>query len=235
MTAYYTTEQFWRHGVTWWPGCEDGPVAHEHPHQHRAEHAEHAGNTHSGATGPLADASVRLARESDAPAVGLVQAAVWREAYAGVLPDEALQAFEPAAFARAWRSSLAAPPPGVHRLLAACAGEQVVGFAAIGPSQDPDASPLTGELSAIGVHPQARRSGHGSRLLNAAVDTLRGAGADTLHAWLLATDEGTRAFLVRAGLSPDGAYRDRVVAPDGRTAREVRLVSGIGEDDQPAT
>ena len=195
---------------------------HEHPHEHDT------------GRGPVADASVRVARESDAPAVGLVQATVWREAYAAVLPPEVVEAFEPAAFTRAWRSSLASPPQGVYRLLAACAGEQVVGFASVGPSQDPDASALTGELTAIAVHPQARRVGHGSRLLNAAVDTLRGAGADTIHAWLLASDEQTRGFFVRAGLSPDGAFRDRVVSPDGRTAREVRLVAAIGDVPEPA-
>ena len=176
---------------------------------------------------------MRVARESDAPAVGLVQATVWREAYAGVVPDEVVETFEPPAFARAWRTSLANPPAGAHRLLVACAGEQVVGFAAVGPSQDPDASPLTGELTAMGVHPQARRTGHGSRLLNAAVDTLRGAGADTIHAWVLAADEETRAFFTRAGLSPDSAFRDRVVSPEGRTAREVRLVALIGDTDTP--
>jgi GNAT superfamily N-acetyltransferase len=189
---------------------------HDHGHQH--------------APGPLADASVRLARESDAPAVGLVQAAVWRDAYAGVLPAQVLDTFEPTAFANAWRRSLAAPPAGVYRLLAACAGDQVVGFASIGPSQDRDASPETGELAAIGVHPQARRAGHGSRLLNATVDTLRGAGAETLHTWVLADDEATRAFLVQAGLVPDGAFRDRVVSPEGQTAREVRLVAHLATE-----
>jgi GNAT superfamily N-acetyltransferase len=201
-------------------------VAHEHQHAHQRSTDPHDHGTPS--SGPVADASVRVARATDAPAVGLVQAEVWREAYAAVLPADVVATFEPQAFAKAWRASLASPPEGVYRLLAACAGEQVVGFAAVGPSQDPDASPLTGELSAIGVHPQARRAGHGSRLLNAAVDTLRGAGADTVHAWLLASDEGTRAFLVQAGLAPDGAWRDRVVSPDGATAREVRLVADIG-------
>ncbi len=191
----------------------------EHPHEH--EHAR----------GPLADASVRSARESDAPAVGAVQAAVWQDAYAGVVPEPVLAEFQPAAFARAWRSGLSAPPEGVHRLLVACAGEQVVGFAAVGPSQDPDASPLTADLTALGVHPSARRQGHGSRLLNAAVDTLRAEGAETLHVWALAGDEDTRAFLTRAGLSPDGAFRDRVVSPEGATAREVRLVAALSGDD----
>ena len=192
----------------------------EHTHQHEHPHQSEHTHQHASTTGPVADASVRVARESDAPAVGLVQATVWREAYAGVVPDEVVETFEPPAFARAWRTSLANPPAGAHRLLVACAGEQVVGFAAVGPSQDPDASPLTGELTAMGVHPQARRAGHGSRLLNAAVDTLRGAGADTLHTWVLAADEQTRAFLTRAGLSPDSAFRDRGVSPDGRTALE---------------
>ena len=191
-------------------------------HQH-----DHPDGQHSHAPGPLADASVRVARETDAPAVGLVQAVVWREAYAAVLPAEVLATFEPQAFASVWRQSLASPPQGVYRLLAACAGDQVVGFASIGPSQDPDASPETGELSALGVHPDARRVGHGSRLLNAVVDTLRGAGATRMHTWVLASDEATRGFLLAGGLGPDGAFRDRVVSPDGGTAREVRLVADL--------
>ena len=193
--------------------------------------ADQHGHGHGHGHGPLADASVRVARPSDAPAVGLVQAAVWREAYAAVLPAEVVARFEPNSFASAWRRSLDAPPAGVYRLLTARAGEQVVGFAAIGPSQDPDASPETGELSALGVHPGARRQGHGSRLLNAAVDTLREAGAEVLHTWVLSDDEGTRAFLMQSGLSPDGAFRDRVVSPDGDTAREVRLVADLTTPD----
>ncbi|WP_270887648.1 GNAT family N-acetyltransferase [Pedococcus sp. 5OH_020] len=203
-------------------------MPHDHSHTSPADDAPaHDAPSHTHGPRPLADASVRLARETDVPAVGLVQSAVWREAYAGVLPAQALEAFEPQAFAAGWRRSLAAPPAGIYRLLAACAGDQVVGFAAIGPSQDPDASPTTGELTALGVHPQARRVGHGSRLLNAAVDTLRGADAEYLSAWVLVTDETTRAFLTQAGLRPDGAFRDRVVSPDGDVAREVRLVAAI--------
>ena len=181
------------------------------------------GHTHDHSPGPLADASVRRARPTDAPAIGLVQATVFRDAYAGRLPAEVLAAFEPDAFARTWRAGLSAPPEGVHRLMVACAGDQVVGLAAIGPSQDPDGSPTTGECTLLAVHPQARRQGHGSRLLNACVDTLRGAGADELTIWLLADDEATRAFLVSSGLQPDGAFRDRAVSPDGTALREVRL------------
>ena len=172
-----------------------------------------------------ADASVRSAGANDAPAVGQVQALVWQEAYDGVVPPEVHAAFDPQSFATAWRDSLASPPEGVHRLLVACAGEQVVGFVAIGPSQDPDTGQTTGEVTALGVHPMHRRQGHGSRLLNAAVDILREAGAEHVAAWCLVEHESVRAFLTGSGLAPDGAYRDRVVSPDGTTAREVRLVA----------
>ncbi|WP_191563252.1 GNAT family N-acetyltransferase [Janibacter melonis] len=180
---------------------------------------------------PTPDAGVRPAGPNDLPALGVVQALVWQEAYDGVVPPEVHAQFEPQAFAAAWRQALAEPPEGVHRLLVATAGGQVVGFAALGPSQDPDTGQATGELTAIGVHPQARRTGHGSRLLNAVVDTLKGAGADTLATWVLVPHEQTRAFLVGAGLAPDGAFRDRVVSPDGATAREVRLVASLADPE----
>ena len=199
------------------------------PHDH--DHGQAPG------PGPLADASVRRVRPNDAPAIGLVQALVFREAYAGRVPDDVVALFEPDAFARSWRESLTAPPEGVHRLMVACAGDQVVGLAAIGPSQDPDAGGASGEVTVLGVHPDARRQGHGSRLLNAGVDVLREAGADSVSVWVLSDDEAVRAFLSASGFAPDGAYRDRVVSPDGGTLREVRLSAGLlehPEEDAPA-
>jgi len=115
-------------------------------------------------------------------------------------------------------------------LLVSCAGEQVVGFAAVGPSADADAGETSGEVLALGVHPDARRSGHGSRLLNAAVDTLRGKGFHSMSAWLLVDDEDTRAFVTAAGLSPDGAFRDRVIDVDGTVVREVRLTADLTQN-----
>lgn len=191
---------------------------------------EHAHSSQPGpAARPVADASVRLARVSDAPAVGQVQAAVWTQAYAAVLAPEIVGAFEPQAFARAWRTSLEAPPSAAHRLLVACAGEQVVGFAALGPSGDPDAAEDgDGELLVLAVHPGARRLGHGSRLLNAVVDTARGHGLASLRAWLPQGDAVTAGFLEAAGFARDGAFRDRVVGTaECDVLREVRLVADI--------
>jgi GNAT superfamily N-acetyltransferase len=192
---------------------------------HPADH-DHGG---AGQVGPTADASVRTGRVTDAPAVGLVQAAAWHEAYAGVLPAAVLEEFEGPRFAAVWRRSLEAPPTPEHRLLVARAGEQVVGFAALGPAEDQDGTvpASAGELFVLAVHPGARRAGHGSRLLNAAADTLRANDRTTLLTWLPATDEGARAFVERAGMEPDGAWRERVVGPGGETLREVRVRASL--------
>lgn len=204
---------------------EDSRVPHDPslPDDHEASLA----HDHSPAAGPVADASVRIARPNDGSAVGLVQAAVWRAAYGTVLPPEVIDQFDASSFAHVWRDSLKTPPSPRHVLLVGCAGEQVVGFAAVGPSIDPDATEDSGEVLALGVHPDARHCGHGSRLLNAAVDTLRGKGFTSMSVWLLAREENTRAFLSEAGLSPDGAYRDRVIDLDGALAREVRLTADL--------
>ena len=179
---------------------------------------------------PVADASVRVATPWDTEGVGAVQAAVWHEAYASLLPADALAAATPEEFAAVWATSLASPPSGAYRLLVACAGEDVVGFAALGPSTDPDATDIDGELLVGGVRPDSRRHGHGSRLLNATVDTARATGFARVRTWLLGTDEATRRFLEASGFAPDGARRERVTGPaEGDVAGEVRLTADVPE------
>ncbi len=197
--------------------------SHDHAHPH--PQADVQGHS----PGPLADASVRTGRPNDAPAIGVVQALVFRSVYAGVVPESVRAQFDPDQFASAWRQSIAAPPTPAHRVMVACAGEQVVGFAALGPTTDTDEAvpERCGEIMVLAIHADARRSGHGSRLLNASGDTLRANDCAAVLTWVLAADEDTRAFCSVSGLEPDGAWRERVVGPDGETAREVRLVASL--------
>lgn len=208
---------------------------HDHGHDHGHGHGADAG----GPAPVVADASVRLARPTDAPAVGLVQAVVLRESLASVLTAEGVEALEregrlePRALASAWRASLESPPSPDHVLLVACAGEQVVGLAAVGPSPDPDAmSEGATELLVLAVHPEARRSGHGSRLLNAAVDVSRGRGRSAVCAWVPAADEAALAFLTGSGLEPDGATRRRLLdASDDAAAADPSDASDQSESN----
>ena len=104
----------------------------------------------------------------------------------------------------------------------------MVGFAAVGPSADPDATDVDAELLVGGVSPGARRAGHGSRLLNATVDTAGLTGFARVRTWLLAADGGTRGFLEAAGFAPDGARRERVTGPaEGEVAGEIRLTVDV--------
>lgn len=171
-------------------------------------------------------ASVRAARATDAPAIGVVQAAVFEAAYGEVAPAAAQVA--PAVLAGVWRRSLQAPPAGAIALVA-CAGEQVVGYAALAPSTDPDAPSGSLELLSGGVHPSAREAGHGSRLLQACVDTARETGAPLLLTWVLTVHEPVRAFLQSAGFGPDSARRERSLGEGEPSVREVRLVTSLAE------
>jgi GNAT superfamily N-acetyltransferase len=114
--------------------------------------------------------------------------------------------------------------------LVAEAGGEVVGFVALAPTTDPDAESATdAELVAIGVLPDRLREGHGSRLVNAAVDHLRQDGFVTARVWVTGSDP-LRPFLEGAGWAADGAHRSLDLHDDGTVVvAQVRLHASIRE------
>lgn len=169
---------------------------------------------------------------ADVETVGAITAAAWRDRLVGILPTAVLDSLRGDDLALVWAGSLVNPPTPLHRLLVAVEGDDVVGYAAVGPSSDPDADPRTAELMALEVDPAHQRLGHGSRLLSACVDVARSGGAETLTVWCPLADEVRRAFLQSAGWGPDTALRDLAVGdpdePDG-LLREARLSTDIRE------
>lgn len=174
--------------------------------------------------------TVRIATMADMDRIGEINTDSWRERLGGILPTAVLDSLHPSDLALVWAGGLINPPTPAHRILVAVASGDVAGYAAIGPSADPDADPLTGELLALEVDPRHQRRGHGSRLMAAAVDAGRALGNHSMTAWCAVQDEVRRAFLQSAGWAPDAAVRDLAVAdphaPD-RTLREVRLTTDI--------
>ncbi|MEO8749379.1 MAG: GNAT family N-acetyltransferase [Allobranchiibius sp.] len=189
---------------------------------------------------PTPDAAVRTARGTDAEQVGAVQALLWRAAYGRFLSPELLAEFTPEAFGAVWAQSLTAPPSPRHRLLVATQGQDLVGFVAVGPAttdsattdpvNDVEGAGPTGEILVGGVLDTHRRTGHGSRLLNAAVDTLRAGDFGRVEMWVLALDTQTLDFAEQAGLEADGAWRERAL-PGDAVAPELRLRAWIGPQD----
>jgi GNAT superfamily N-acetyltransferase len=169
----------------------------------------------------VADVSVRPARPEDAERVAAVQLSTWRTAYT-FLPQDALDVpLEQAA--ALWLRAIEVPPTQTHRVLVAMDGDELVGFAASGPTDDGDVDAV--EVSTLLVEPRWGRRGHGSRLLAVTVDHWRGDGATTAVSWVWERDTASHAFLTGAGWSPDGAARGLDTGP--RIERQVRLHADV--------
>jgi GNAT superfamily N-acetyltransferase len=176
------------------------------------------------APGPTADVSVRVAWADDADAIAMVQARTWPVVYADLLPPEALE-IDPARAADIWREVLARPADARGRVLVALERNRVMGYAITSPASDPDCDPVTdAELMELTIDPRERGKGHGSRLLQAAVDTMQADRFSRAVLWAVASDEDLRRFLADAGWAPDTAHRELDLEGDGTTlVKQVRL------------
>jgi GNAT superfamily N-acetyltransferase len=176
-----------------------------------------------------ADVSARVAWVDDAPAIAAVQVRAWRASYADLLPADVLAALTPEEVAAGWADALARPADARHRVLVSLERALVTGFVVTGPAADPDCDPIAvGELSDLTVDPHRRGSGHGSRLLQAAADTLVADRFRSAVTWLPAGDDRLRAFLTSAGWGADGAHRTLDLQGDGTTTlKQVRLHTAL--------
>jgi GNAT superfamily N-acetyltransferase len=173
-----------------------------------------------------ADVSVRLAVAGDDVAIAEIQLGAWRSGHVDVLGAQALDSLDPAAFRERWAAAITAPPAAGYRVLVACEGVAVVGFAAVGPLPPGPTPEPGGELIALEVAARSQRTGHGSRLLTAAVDLLRTDGAGYLVAWVLDGDAARAQFLRSAGLGPEDVTRVLATGPT-RTVSEHRWSAAL--------
>lgn len=176
----------------------------------------------------MSDVSVRVAWSDDARAIAELQLRTWRTTYAGLLPAEALPDDVDAA-AAAWHASLTRPGDARNRVLVALERNRVVGFVLTSPAADPDCDPVAdAEVAELTVDPEERGRGHGSRLLQAAVDTMVADKFSRAVLWAIASDDDLRAFLTEAGWAPDQAHRELDLDGEGTTVvKQVRLHTAI--------
>lgn len=184
--------------------------------------------------------SVRLALPKESAVIAEVQRRGWAE-QSGPLAQAMLSGVDATAMTEAWHRAITRPPLASCRIMVAVAEnrgdepQRVVGFASLLPSDDPDADPaVDGMIQDLLIDPQVRRKGHGSRLLNAAVDTLRADGFARATCWVTSTDDQTRNFLTNAGWAADGSHREIGAEDDSVRLKQVRLhtdISGSGDRD----
>lgn len=142
--------------------------------------------------------TVRLAELSDAPAVALVHVRSWQVAYRGVIPDDVLDNLSVEDRESMWEGTI--PDGGVW---VALVDDEVVGFAAAGPSRDADAE---FELYAIYFLSSAWGSGLATPLAQAALGDSRDA-----IVWVLEENKRARRFYERLGFSADGVSKTQTV------------------------
>jgi GNAT superfamily N-acetyltransferase len=175
-----------------------------------------------------ADVSARLAWPDDATPIVRVQLASWRASYADLVPAEVLESVDPAELAERWTATLSSPKDARMRVLVALERADVRGFALVHPCYDPDADQVAdGEIGEFVIDPDHQRAGHGSRLLQAAVDTLAADKFTRAVWWVGSTDDVLRTFVTESGWEPDGAHRE-LAAETGETLKQIRLHTAIG-------
>lgn len=177
----------------------------------------------------MAGVTVREATLADVEDVVRINVRGWRQAYAGIVPDDVLGGLdaEIPQRVRRLRERWAAPERGRWQTAVAVAPDadadaDAIGFVTYGQYRvnghdDSELDPTAGEVLAIYVDPDRQRRGAGRALMDAAVGALRDRGGVTeVRLWVLTENAPARAFYERYGYVADGvSHFFRVRRPDG--------------------
>jgi len=159
---------------------------------------------------------IRLAVPSDVSAVARLQVEAWQAAYRKHMPDSYLDALDPSTRIAMWTAAIKDP----STLVFVAIHESLLGFCAFLSSRDADALPEVGEVAALYVDPSRWRSGVGSALLAASVESAHRRSFRTLTLWVLAENVPARAFYEARGFQTDG--RTKIEELPGFSIQEVR-------------
>jgi L-amino acid N-acyltransferase YncA len=154
---------------------------------------------------------VRRASVEDAQAIAVVHVQAWREAYAHLLPADALALLNVERRAERWGELISG---GADVWIAETQGE-AVGWASASAGRDDDA-PSGLELEGIYILAPAYGSGAGQALLDAAI------GTNPAYLWMAANNPRAQRFYERNSFVLDGTAR--VTSLIGTPIDTVRMV-----------
>ena len=167
---------------------------------------------------------IRRAEPSDAKGIAEVKVASWKSAYRGILPDSLLDNLSVEHNESRWRARII---EHTSQVLVLEQNGRIIGFVAFGASRGEDADQeRVGEVYAIYLEPREWRRGHGSTLVDAALESLQKGGYTEVMLWVLHNNERGIKFYEAVGFEADGATR--VVTRKNRTElHEVRYRRSI--------
>lgn len=134
---------------------------------------------------------IRKAVLSDAHAVATVHVRSWQHAYKGLVPDSVLDDLSIEQRRSMWERAIPSSDVWV-----ALADDEIVGFATVGPSREPDAA---NELYAIYLLPSAWGTGLARPLAEAALGDKQ-----DVALWVFRDNPRARRFYERLGFVADG-------------------------------
>lgn len=143
--------------------------------------------------------SVRAARKEDGKALAIVHCQSIEATFRASLPKY-VEARSLEHCERSWQERLTVAS---ENTLVLCAGEQIVGFACVGPCPDSPPESRTGLLERIYLHPSAWGQGQGRILLDWCQERLRTLGYTSLRLWVFEVNERARGFYSQQGFHPD--------------------------------
>ena len=151
--------------------------------------------------------AIRRARASDAAAIGALHVAVWRSAYAGILPDTYLAGLSATRLAAGYQRDMFDRRGGYAVFVAVASGDDlpegsapdeamIIGFASGGRSRREGLA--DGEINTLYLNEDYRDRGTGRRLMRAAAAHLRVVGCRSAMVWVL-RDNPTQWFYRHLG------------------------------------
>lgn len=175
---------------------------------------------------------VRQATADDVADIARIQRRTWEVAYAELIGSGALEQLNSEEVELGWAAAIEHPDTVVY---VASEADTLVGFcvAGLGPADEiaaadgalPSDADTVGLIGTLLVEPRWGRRGHGGRLLVAAAEGLRAAGAQRAVTWVAQSDSASLDFFRRAGWHPDNTVR--TLDTGERTVREIRLTGGL--------
>ena len=143
----------------------------------------------------MTDPIIRAAKEFDAEAIALVHIRAWQKAYEHYIPESILNGLSLPERTKQWHDLI---QEGVTVLVLE-RNNNIFGFTSICKFRDRIKDNLSGEISAIYLHPDYWRKGFGTKLCLAALKNLSDMGYKKALLWVLADNLQARLFYQNLG------------------------------------
>lgn len=167
----------------------------------------------------MAEYRLRPASLADARAIAEINAAAWRETYAGLMPAEMLASIDLDGWTRRWLARIGSAETG-QAVFVALEDGVPVGFARCNRQSNPKLVPLgfDGEIASIYLLRRVQRRGLGRGLMARLAEHLTFVGCASAAVWVLRDAPKARGFYEALGAAPVGVEGvwdvEGVVLPD---------------------